>query len=135
MRPGSVPRLVLRAILACVLAAPTVAAAADGGKMAKAPYVELERVAVSVLRPNGRRGVLTVQLGLEAPQADLRERLELYLPRLHSAYVAALQPYAYGLAPGGLPNADYISYALQRETDRVLGQRGAKVVLGTILED
>jgi hypothetical protein len=137
MRPSFALRLALRpfvcAILACALAAPGVGAADEGGKKAKTPYLELETVAVSVVRPNGRRGVMTVQLGLDAPQAALRDRLQLYLPRLHSAYVSALQPYAYGLAPGALPNADYIAYALQRETDRVLGQSGAKLLLGSIL--
>ncbi len=128
-------RLALCAILACALAAPSVGAAADDGKKARTPYLEIQTVAVSIVRPNGRRGVLTVQLGLNAPQAALRDRLELYLPRLHSAYVSALQPYAYGLAPGALPNADYIAYALQRETDRVLGQSGARLLLGSILVD
>jgi hypothetical protein len=127
------PRLVLCAILAVALAAPAVGMAGDDGKQARSPYLELQAVAVSIVRPNGRRGILTVQLGLDAPRAALRDRLELYLPRLHSAYVSALQPYAYGLAPGAVPNADYIAYALQRETDRVLGQSGAKLLLGSIL--
>lgn len=120
-------------MLVLAAATPSPGRAADSGKKAKTPYLELDAVAVSIVLPNGRRGVLTVALGLNAPQASLRDRLEFYLPLLHSAYVSALQPYAYGLAPGTLPNADYIAYALQRETDRVLGQRGAQVLLGSIL--
>ena len=55
------------------------------------------------------------------------------MPRLNAAYVAALQPYALGLSPGQPPNADYVSMVLQRATDQVLGRRGAKVLLGSIL--
>ena len=85
------------------------------------------------MRASGRRGVLTVEIGLDVPDAKLRDGLELYLPLLYSAYVSALQPYALGLAPGQPANADFISITLQRETDRVLKRRGAKVLLGSIL--
>lgn len=126
-------RPILCGLVCLALCAPSLAAAADKGKKAKTPYLELQTVAVSIMRPTGQRGVMTVEVGLDAPQAALRDRLELYLPLLHSAYVSALQPYAYGLPPGALPSADYIGYALQRETDRVLGQGGARVLLGSIL--
>ena len=122
--------------LAAVAAAPVSAALAEGeggGKKAKPPYLQLKSVAVSIVRANGRRGVLTVEVGLDVPDPKLRDSLELYLPILYSAYVSALQPYGLGLAPSQPPNADYISMALQRETDRVLRRRGAKVLLGSIL--
>ncbi len=90
-------------------------------------------MAVSIIRASGRRGVLTVEVGLDVPDPKLRDTIELYLPILYSAYVSALQPYGLGLAAGQPPNADYISMALQRETDRVLRRRGAKVLLGSIL--
>ena len=35
--------------------------------------------------------------------------------------------------PGTIPNADYLAQMLQKETDRVVGQKGAKLLLGTIL--
>ncbi len=63
----------------------------------------------------------------------LRSRIELYQPLLSSAFVSALQPYALGLSPGQPPNADYISLTLQRETDRVLRRKGARLLLGSIL--
>jgi hypothetical protein len=126
-------RPILWSLLCLTLCAPSLGFAEDKGKKAKTPYLELQTVAVSIMRPTGQRGIMTVEVGLEAPQAALRDRLDLYLPLLHSAYVSALQPYAYGLAPGALPSADYIGYALQRETDRVLGQSGARVLLGSIL--
>ena len=112
---------------------PPVGAHAEGGKKAKPAYLPLETLAASVRRPNGRRGVLTVEVGLNAPDPQLRDKLELYQPILRSAYVGALQPYALSLTPGAPPSADYIAMTLQRETDRILGARGAKLLLGSIL--
>jgi hypothetical protein len=43
--------------------------------------------------------------------------------------------YAPGLAPGAPPNPDVISAQLQRATDQTLGRPGAKLLLGTILEN
>ena len=129
-------RLVLTAFIAlAALPVPVLAGEGGegGGKKAKQPFLQLKTVAVSIVRANGRRGVLTVEIGLDVADARLRDGIELYLPLLYSAYVSALQPYALGLAPGQPPNADFISIALQRETDRVLKRRGAKVLLGSIL--
>ena len=124
-------RQLLCAVLALALAAPSFAGAEE--KKAKQSYLPLQTLAATVNRPNGRHGVLTVEVGLDAPDASLRNRLELYEPILRSAYVSVLQPYALGLPPGAAPNADYISMTLQRETDRVLGRRGARVLLGSML--
>ena len=120
--------------LATLPASAAVAQEGEGGaKKAKPPYLQLKTVAVSIVRGNGRRGVLTVEVGLDVQDPGLRNRVELYLPLLYSAYVSALQPYALGLGLGQPPNADFISATLQRETDRTLGRRGAKLLLGSIL--
>jgi hypothetical protein len=127
-------RSLIRCLLVLAIAAPAVAQAEHGGeKKSKQSYMTLDPVAVSVMRPGGRRGVLTVEIGIDAPDSALRDKLDLYGPPLRSAYVSALQPYALGLPPGSPPNADYISMALQRETDRVLGRRGGKLLIGSIL--
>ncbi len=127
-------RLFLAVFAASALLAPLPGRAEEGGeKKSVQPYLPLPPVAVSVFRQGGRRGVLTVELGVDVRDPRLRTRIELYQPLLKSAYVSALQPYALGLAPGEPPNADYISLTLQRETDRVLGRNGAKLLLGSIL--
>ncbi len=127
-------RLFLAAFAATALLAPALAQAQeDGGSQAKQPYLPLKAVTVSIVRPDGRRGVLTVEVGIDVPNPGLRDRADLYLPLLNSAYVSALQPYALGLSPGQPPNADYISMVLQRATDQTLGRRGAKLLLGSIL--
>ena len=127
-------RLFLAVLATCSLAGPlSVRAEEEGGAKTKQPYLSLPAVAVSVLRPDHRRGVLTVEVGVDVRDPRLRDRIELYQPLLNSAYVSALQPYGVGLGPGELPNADYISLTFQRETDRVLGRKGAKLLLGSIL--
>ena len=127
-------RRLISAVIAFALAAPVAAQAeGHGEKKAKASYMQIDSIAVSVMRPGGRRGVLTVEVGVDQPDPALRDKLDLYVPPLRSAYVSALQPYALGLPPGLPPNADYISMTLQRETDRVLGRRGAKLLIGSIL--
>jgi hypothetical protein len=128
-------RSALAAIL-LALAAPLVARAGEGeggGKKAKSPYLQLETLAATIVRPSGRRGALTVEIGIDAPDPALRDRVELSQPILRDAFVGKLQAYALSLSPGAPPNADYISITLQRETDRVLGQRGARLLLGSIL--
>ena len=128
-------RRLISALIAVALAAPAAAHAGgkDPKKEDKTLYIQLRTVAASVLRVGGRRGVLTVEIGIDAPDMAVRDRIELLQPVLTDAYVAALQPYALGISPAAAPNADYISMALQHETDRVLGRTGAKLLLGSIL--
>jgi hypothetical protein len=76
---------------------------------------------------------MTVEVQLYASDPALRELAAQSRPYLKSAYVSTLQRYALGLSPGDPPSPDWIAMALQRETDQVLGRKGAKVLLGTIL--
>jgi len=125
------------ALIAFAAALPAAAARAGegegGGKKSQGPFIAFGSVAVSTVGRGGRRGVLTVDLQLHAPDLALRQRAQLYAPYLRSAYVSTLQRYALGLGPSQAPNPDWIAMALQRETDRVLGKRGVRVLLGTIL--
>ncbi len=127
-------RALIAALAALAVLPPMIGRAQEGGgPKTKPPYLQMPTVAVSIVRSNGGRGVLTVEVGADVPDPALRNRIELYLPRLTSAYVSALQPYAISLGPGQPPNADYISMTLQRETDKVLGRHGAHLLLGSIL--
>ena len=77
--------------------------------------------------------MLTVEAGVDVPDSGLRARVNLVEPRLRAAYVQLLQSYVYSLSPGAPPNPDYLSMALQRTTDQVLGQTGAHLLVGAIL--
>jgi hypothetical protein len=124
-------RVVLALLLSGLLAAP--AFAGEGEGKPKTTYVEVRPLTATLIRPNGRRGALTVELGLDVPDPALQLRAAQSTPILRDAYVRIVQAYALGLSPGATPSADYLSLSLQRETDRVLKRKGAKVLLGAVV--
>ena len=124
-------RLALVVLSLCLLAVP--AQAAEQKKGGGLTFIQLPPMAAIAFRPDGRRGVLTIETGLDVKDDALRARVQAMTPRLRDAYVSSVQSYARTLGPGVPPNADRISAQLQRETDRVLGKPGAKLLLGTIL--
>ena len=107
--------------------------AAERKKGGGTTFVQMPPLAAIAFRPDGRRGVLSVETGLDVKDDALRARAQAMTPRLRDAYVMAVQSYARTLGPGVAPNADRLSAQLQGETDRVLGKPGAKLLLGTIL--
>jgi hypothetical protein len=102
-------------------------------KTGGASYLPLETVTATLIRSDGHRGVLTVEVGLDVPDAAQRDKVEKILPRIRAAYVQSVQIYASGLPPATAPNADYIARELQRQTDLAVGGPGVKLLLGTIL--
>jgi hypothetical protein len=124
------------ALVALLALAPALARAADQPKHKKGggeSYIQMEPLAATILRPDGRRGVMTVEVGVDATDPALLARATQSLPLLRANYAEALRNYATGLPPGSPPNADYLSLALQRQTDMTLGRPGARLLLGTIL--
>lgn len=132
-------RRMIRRVLTCLLAASallTAVPAAAGEKKddkSKTSFVEVRPLSATLLRPGGRRGVLTVELGLDVPDPVLRTRTEQSAPILRDAYVRVVQAYAFSLSPGATPSADFLALTLQHETDKVLKRRGARVLLGAVL--
>jgi hypothetical protein len=96
-------------------------------------YLPMNTLLGTTMRADGRRGVLSVDCGLDVPDASLRTLADQSIPRLRAAYLQTVQSYAAGLPYGALPNADYISQTLQRQTDTILGRRGAHLLLGAII--
>jgi hypothetical protein len=126
------------ALAAAALAlVPAAASASSGGGEKKKggglTYLQIKSVMASVMRRDGRRGVMTVECGCDIHDDKLRATAEASIPRLRSGYASFIQAYALGLPSGGCPNADYISREMQRITDEVLHKKGAKLLLGTIL--
>lgn len=126
-------RLLLLAIPALLAPGLALAQANEKKKGGGISYVQFPTLTATVIKGDGRRGVLTLDAGVDVPNANLRSQVNMVMPRLRAAYVQLLQAYVYSLNPGAPPDPDYLSMALQRETDRVLGQRGAKVLLGAML--
>lgn len=115
---------------------PALARAGEGGdkkKTGSATYLQVDTLTGATNKPTGRRGVMTVECGLDVPDEALRERARLMLPRLRAAYLQTVMTYAAGLPPATAPNPDYLSMSLQRTTDQLLGRPGAKLLLGAIL--
>jgi hypothetical protein len=96
-------------------------------------YVSFNTLTGTLNRGGGRRGVLTVDCGLDVPDPKLRAYAEQSLPRLRAAFVQVVLTYAAGMAGTAPPNPDVIGQALQRQADVVLGQPGARVLLGAIV--
>ena len=124
--------------LAALLAlAPALARAAGKGGDKKraggASYLPMATLLGTTVRASGQHGVLSVECGLDVPDAVLRDRAAASIPRLRSAYVETIQAYARGLPSRTPPNADYLARALQRQTDSILGKPGARLLLGAIL--
>jgi hypothetical protein len=96
-------------------------------------YIPLNPVTATTNKGGGRRGVLSVDCGLQVDDPKLREFVDKSLPRLRAAYVQSMQIYAAGLPPGAEPNAELIVQELQRQTDLVLKRPGAKLLIGAIV--
>lgn len=82
---------------------------------------------------SNRHGTMSVDMGLYANDSKLSAQIKLYQPRLQDAYISKLQAYAANLSAQSLVNTDYISGQLQAATDQILGRKGAKVLLGSVL--
>lgn len=88
---------------------------------------------VGTTNKGGKRGVLTVECGLDVQDNVLRERAYASMPRLRAAYAQIVQIYAAGLPPGAPPNVDFLARNMQHQTDLVLGKPGARLLLGAVL--
>ena len=125
------------ALLAAFIAPVAAQASAESGEKKKKTgglsYIPLDSVSATVIRRDGRRGVLSVETGLDIPSPPLHDFALKVTPRLKAAFVQAVQIYGAGMTPGLPPNVDFLSRELQRQTDLTLGQVGARLLLGSVL--
>ncbi len=121
-------------LLTCALAGPAAASEKKAEKKEPAErFLRIGGVSATVPKRGGRRGVLSVECGLDIADEKLRERAGASLPRLRAAYVQTIQIYAAGMTPGDPPDPDLLAKSLQRQTDLVLGKPGARLLLGSLL--
>jgi hypothetical protein len=116
-----------------VLAAPALAADDKKKKSGGQDYLPVDPITGTTNKAGGRRGVLSVDCGLQIEDAKLREYADESMPRLRAAYVQVIQVYAAGLPSGSEPNVDFIVQALQRQTDLILKRPGAKLLVGAVV--
>jgi len=104
-----------------------------GGGVAEPSYLRLPTITANVRRSGGRNGVMTVETGLDTPDAALRRRVAQSQPRLRAAYAAVVQEAAHVLLPGAPPDVERLVARLQAATDRTLGRAGARLLIGTVM--
>ena len=134
-RTRLLPIVLVAALAGGPLLAPTAALAGHGKEEKKEPvtYFALDPINAVILRRDGRRGVMTVETGLEVKDPKLMERAQASTPRLRAAFAQVLMVYAAGLRGGAAPDIDYVSRELQKAAAQVLGRPGSKVLLGSAL--
>ncbi|MBN9480174.1 MAG: hypothetical protein J0I52_08055 [Bordetella sp.] len=99
----------------------------------KGGFLSLPIATATVLRRDGRRGVMTVETGLDVADGALMERARLSQPRLSAAYNEVVRIAAGRLQGDAPPNVEWLVVALQHATDAILGKPGAKLLLGTVM--
>lgn len=93
-------------------------------------YVVIDPMYATIIEGNKPRGLLMVELGLDVPDAALRERVNHALPALRDAYVRSLIAYgATAVRAWRQPSVDDIAERMQAVTDKLVGGPGAKVLM------
>ena len=125
-----------RALLVAPLAlaaSPALASGGGGGGGSAGGYVRYPTVTATTMRADGRRGVMTVETGVDVPDAALKLRAEQSQPRMRAVFNILVQREANTLLPGAVPNIERLAAQLQSATNIILGRRGAKLLLGTVM--
>ncbi len=134
-----------RILLSALFAVPLLAAVSSahagghgggGGEKKKGGgpgFTQFPMINVFTSANGARHGSLSLDMGLYSSDAKMVDRIKLYMPRLRDAYISRLQGYASNLSSSTMVDADYVETQLQTATDTVLGQKGAKVLIGSIL--
>ena len=139
-------------LLCALLAMATVAGASEkkpekGGKDVKAPkkqrpitsldsWVMVDPFSVTVIQEDRIRGKVSLSFGMDVPDAELREKAELLMPRLQDAWLSQMNLYAATtIRPGKPANIADVSNILQSAADRVLGKTGSKILIASVIVD
>ena len=134
-------RRIATLLLLAALAAGSARAAEDGGGDAKkkAPehkltqsesWVELDDFYTTIVVDRRAAGMLMVRVGLDIPDARMRENAERAMPVLRDAYLRSLMAYtATNVRLDAQPDVTVIAGRLQAITDRALKKKGARILL------
>lgn len=122
------------ALSPAVLAALPARAASSGASEAPAAsYAPIQTLTATMPRPGGRPGVMSVECGVDAPDPAVRARADQSLPRLRAALAEVVRRHASGLRPQQPPDVERLLRDLQAAVDRVVGQPGARLLIGTVM--
>lgn len=131
-------------VLALGLAAPAAAsepkpsAKPEGGSHAASsntPYFVLDPMPISIIRDSTGKGILVVEIGLDAKAMAARPEVEHMVPLLRDLYIRVLNLYtSRDLHIHQPADALLIKTRLQMATDQVLGPGKAVVLMRQVLE-
>jgi len=113
--------------------AQAVAGEAKNEKKQVVPYIPFKPINCFTSDRGGKRGVITVQLGLDVTDPKMIDMVNLYVPRLRDAYSTKLETYALTLTKDSVIDMDYLTKQLQLATDQTLKKTGARVLLGSVI--
>ena len=127
-----------RDLLTLSLALVTVPAAAKAGGPSSSSsdqprFTRMASLTATLVRSGGRRGVLSVEAGIDVADEGFRAAAVQSIPRLRAAYSQVVRTFGAAMLPGEVPDADRLARELQVVTDATLGRSGARLLLGTIL--
>lgn len=111
----------------------------DAGKGATrltsaASYVPLPTITAATPAGRSIAGMITVDFGLDIPDARLRTRTIAMRPRVMDALRATVADYALTrIRPGAPPDPDQLSLLAQTGMDRAIGGPGVKVLITNIM--
>ena len=118
------------------LCAPALAAEEKEGKAAdrkvsQSPsWVEMQDFYTTIVGQNQATGMLMVRVGLDIPDAKMRDNATRAMPVLRDAYLRSLMAYtATHVRLDTQPDAVAIAERLQTVTDRALNKKGARILL------
>ncbi|MFN3839049.1 MAG: Tat pathway signal protein [Brevundimonas sp.] len=125
--------LAVVATAAATASSPARASSSGGAAASADTYFRLPIITASIIHADGRRGVLSIETGVDTPDATLRTRAQQSAPRLRAAYTTVAQRFGAGLRPGSVPDIDRLAADLQAATNATLGRPGARLLLGTVM--
>ena len=131
--------LCVAAAVLLLLAAPAFAEGGEGHHVAKhkftqsPSYIEIDPIYATILDADEPVGLLMVGVGLDVPDAKLHGEALHAMPVLRDAFVRNLTNFsAIAVRSWKQPDVAVIVERLQRVTDRVLGRKGAKLLLAQV---
>ena len=96
-------------------------------------YLEIDPIYTTIVGDDHAQGMLMVGMGLDVPDAALRDEVTRSLPVLRDAYVRNLMAFtSSSVRTDAQPDVVLIAGRLQSVTDRALKKKGAKVLLAQI---
>ena len=96
-------------------------------------YLSIDPIYATIVDDDRPAGMLMVGIGLDVPDAALRDVTTRSLPVLRDAYVRNLMAFAAtSVRSNAQPDASVIAQRLQSITDHALGRKGATVLLAQL---